>query len=652
MQMKGNRIACSNSLKSVAWIVLGSSVAVAALASPISGYDAPSARKSDTAQSTRKSTDPPVAAKGKLGQDLFLAIDHRDVKGVQSLIKKGADPNARNGLELTPLHIASASWQMDVMQTLLLAGAQPDAPSTYGTPLTFAATSGNVPGAGILLSKGVDVNYARTDGITVLMMAAHSGSPELVGELIKRGADVNAKNESDATALSYAARAGHDKAGKLLLDAGAMVDSDNVEGLTPLMEAARSGHAAFVRMLLGKGAKVDAKNSNGQTALMLAAGAGDFPDVLRALLNANADPTSTDKKGRSASALATARGYKASAAILGSPTPAALAAVGRLRNPREAVTYSLRSLQASSGEFSRMTACISCHHEGLGRITTASARDHGFTLDKDLMKIQSQRIGGALMAMKPLHARALVDPETMKQVPLIEMNEVTSGDSWLLAGMAAHHAPATEATAAMAMVMARQQASDGSWSFSMPRVPMQSSFFTFTALAVRSLNAYAPKSNVKETADRIRRAKMWLLKAPAKTSEDRASRLLGLKWAGATKSEMQAAISAVKADQRPDGGWSQLPNMHSDAYATGQALYALHVAGGMPANNPMYKRGVQFLLRTQDEDGTWFVCKRATPANNYFDAGFPHGESQYASFNATCWATLALLETIDSKSKH
>ena len=54
------------------------------------------------------------------------------------------------------------------------------------------------------------------------------------------------------------------------------------------------------------------------------------------------------------------------------------------------------------------------------------------------------------------------------------------------------------------------------------------------------------------------------------------------------------------------------------------------------------------MLRTQDEDGSWFVNKRAIPANNYFNAGFPHGESQYASFNGTCWATMALLQATEA----
>src|SRR5205814_471336 len=74
----------------------------------------------------RKSTDPPIAASGKLGQDLFLAIDHRDLAAVQALLAKGADPNARNGLEFTPLHVAAASHQKDVMEALLHDGAKPD----------------------------------------------------------------------------------------------------------------------------------------------------------------------------------------------------------------------------------------------------------------------------------------------------------------------------------------------------------------------------------------------------------------------------------------------------------------------------------------------------------------------------------------------
>jgi len=56
------------------------------------------------------------------------------------------------------------------------------------------------------------------------------------------------------------------------------------------------------------------------------------------------------------------------------------------------------------------------------------------------------------------------------------------------------------------------------------------------------------------------------------------------------------------------------------------------------------RRGVQFLLSTQLADGSWFVPSRAIPIQPYFDAGFPHGSSQFISAAATNWAALALIE--------
>lgn len=76
-------------------------------------------------------------------------------------------------------------------------------------------------------------------------------------------------------------------------------------------------------------------------------------------------------------------------------------------------------------------------------------------------------------------------------------------------------------------------------------------------------------------------------------------------------------------------------------------LLALNQAGEIPVTDPAYRRGVAFLLRTQDDDGSWFVNKRALPLNDYFDAGFPHGQSQFSSFNATGWSTMALLLAVE-----
>jgi hypothetical protein len=56
----------------------------------------------------------------------------------------------------------------------------------------------------------------------------------------------------------------------------------------------------------------------------------------------------------------------------------------------------------------------------------------------------------------------------------------------------------------------------------------------------------------------------------------------------------------------------------------------------------VYQQGVRFLLKTQREDGSWYVRTRAIPLQPYFDSEFPHGRDQFISAAATNWATMAL----------
>src|SRR5207247_9056516 len=96
-------------------------------------------------------------------------------------------------------------------------------------------------------------------------------------------------------------------------------------------------------------------------------------------------------------------------------------------------------------------------------------------------------------------------------------------------------------------------------------------------------------------------------------------------------------------------GWSQLPTMGSDAYATGEALYALNAAGNMLTANPVYQKGVKYLLRTQAADGSWHVASRSIWLQPYFESGFPYGHDQWISAAGTSWATMALSMTVDPR---
>jgi hypothetical protein len=159
---------------------------------------------------------------------------------------------------------------------------------------------------------------------------------------------------------------------------------------------------------------------------------------------------------------------------------------------------------------------------------------------------------------------------------------------------------------------------------------------------MRSLQVYAPAAKRADYQTAIDRAAAWIAQATPRVTEDRAFQLLGLHWSGASAAAIGARARDLIAEQRPDGGWAQLPTLESDAYATGQALVSLVQSGAVAVTDPVYARGVQFLLRTQFADGSWFVRSRSLPIQPHFETEFPFGRDQFISAAGTNWAAMAL----------
>jgi hypothetical protein len=199
-----------------------------------------------------------------------------------------------------------------------------------------------------------------------------------------------------------------------------------------------------------------------------------------------------------------------------------------------------------------------------------------------------------------------------------------------------------DTTDALVHYLTLKQAKDGRWRTTLFRPPANDGDFTATALAVRGLRLFGPPGRRAEIARRVAGARAWLVSATPRSTEDGAFQLLGLRWAGARKEDVDKAAAGLLAGQGKGGGWSQHASMPADAYATGQALVALQQSGAVSAADPAYRRGTQFLLKTQLADGSWFVRSRSLPVQPYFESGFPHGRSQFISCAATSWATMAL----------
>ena len=104
------------------------------------------------------------------------------------------------------------------------------------------------------------------------------------------------------------------------------------------------------------------------------------------------------------------------------------------------------------------------------------------------------------------------------------------------------------------------------------------------------------------------------------------------------------------ATQRADGGWAQRNELSSDAYATGQSLFALASAIGTGPEDKAYARGIRFLLSTQRADGSWYVRSRSPKFQPFFESGFPYGHDQWISMMATGWGAAALARGVPDAS--
>jgi mono/diheme cytochrome c family protein len=487
------------------------------------------------------------------------------------------------------------------------------------TPLMAAALYGDAALVKRLLAAGADPNARNVVGATALMWSIPDAPKMQL--LLEAGADVGAFTEERRSALAIASgTVGATPALKLLLDYGAQPWALKPTDFSFIREAARVGDVEMFRTMLDYGVSATEQSRTLPNYLRLfcfpcaeligVGGAGPLP---------KAPPV--------ANAAATSPIYDPGRSALPTPVGVRSATAATLR---AAVERSLPLLQEIDGAFIQRTGCVSCHHNSLVAMAVSTARSKGFAVNETIARKQPRVVTSYLETWRE---RAL------QNVPIAGGADTMS---YLLFGLAAEHTPRDAATDAQAIWLLRRQSPDGGWPVNTLRPPIESNDIEVTAVSARALQVYAPPSRRAEFAAAVDRARRWLTNAAGDDTEERAFRLLGLHWMNAARDLVAHAAKELAAGQREDGGWSQSPGMPSDAYATGQALTALGETGSATLADRGYKKGIEFLLRTQSEDGTWFVESRSVPIQAYFESGFPYGVNQWVSAAATAWATTAI----------
>jgi ankyrin repeat protein len=569
---------------------------------------------------------------------LMHSVIESDVRMMKLLIDGGANVNARNTLDSTALMYAATN--LAKTRLLLDAGADVKVIGKRGaTPMSVAVTAdGSTPVLKLLIAKGAQpedrlmtpvaqkgdleaIRFLLSIGVhagdaTTLSAAVLGRCEPCVRLLVENGASATGAGPGGSGVLSQTAKTAMPELSQFLLDHGASLDSKDREGFTLLMQAVLSMAAPadrdrMVRWLLSKGVDPNATNDRGDTAYQLAARVG-IPSTLELLVKAGAKEVKEEW-----------------------PTPA-----GGTPSVQAAVKKILPLLEMSGEQVFKSRGCVSCHNNSLPAMTVALARSKGFAVNEEQAR---KELGFAVATDTPYL-------EPMRLGSTIGGGSDTLG--YTLMGMAAAGYPADALTDAHIHYLSIYQLADGSWRTNSYRPPEEYGPFTTTAVVLRSIKLYPIPGRREEFRDRITRAKRWLLSAQASSQEERSMQLIALADAGASATERAPFVSALRAAQNREGSWSLVPGVPGEAYATGEALYALHVSGEVPTSDAVYQRGVEWLLRNQLADGSWFMPTRAVPVQPHtFESGFPHGWHQFASDGASSWAAMALLFTLPDISR-
>jgi ankyrin repeat protein len=625
------------------------------------------------------------AADTGAGPEFYAAIRADNLARLRTLAAVKSAVDAPDAQGETPLMYAAQVGSLDGIKLLLASGADVNRQSASGaTALMFAAT--DLAKTRALLDAGANPNLASKSGKTALLLAAMSDpSIDIVRALLAKGASLKAVDEGKTTALLAAAQGNDLETIKLMIDSGLNVNAANVVGLTPLMFAAgfyanprattmllakgaqvnvvtadsldppnvskagptqngrytpllltaTFGPPSMTKTLLDAGANVNARDVRGMTALMLAV-ATDWQDpaMIRLLLDHGVDPSAKSATGETAADWARKTGRQPALQLLKVQTDTARTAAPQAAaiGPRESVARSLALMEKASATFYQGSGCVSCHHQAMTDLVAAQARARGVRYDESAAR---ERVR---MAQSYYQRFALYERDDPPGAP-----EQTA---YSLLGLSATGRPADRLTDAMVADIIAAQAADGAWhGGGLARPPGEQGDIFKTALAARAIKLYGPPGRRAEIDRRVTLALRWMSAATPVSIEDRNMQLLGLVWAGADAPRVRRAAQAIISTQQPDGGWRQNDGLTSDAYATGESLYALATAG-IAASDAAYQRGLKFLLGTQASDGSWRVSSRAPKIQVYFNGGFPYAGNQWISAWATGWSALAVAHAI------
>jgi uncharacterized protein len=201
--------------------------------------------------------------------DLAYTTQYQETDQVRRLVSLGASVRVQGEqTKLTILPLACYWGDQDLVARSLDAGADVNARDPHQfSPLLLAAYYRHPEIVRMLATAGARVDVEDWRRRTALIHAAAEGYTEMVRTLIAVGANLEAADDVGRTGLVVAIDAGHLDTARALIAAGAQVNTADGMGFTPLMYVVGRGDVSMARLLLQAGARVHHRSRDGSTAL-------------------------------------------------------------------------------------------------------------------------------------------------------------------------------------------------------------------------------------------------------------------------------------------------------------------------------------------------------------------------------------------------
>lgn len=328
------------------------------------------------------------------------------------------------------------------------------------------------------------------------------------------------------------------------------------------------------------------------------------------------------------------------ASCLLSMAPALAEDAKKAQQVQKAVERGLTFLERDALKWRKERGCATCHHGTMTVWALSEAKAQGYAVGAEAFD-------------------EIVQWTREKMVPRIPTTRDTR-PGWRLVGVPAIYLSVMSQNVPVlsrdelnkfALHFARHQEADGSFESppalnGAPPIWESSETLALWALLAWEQPALADPKEAAEIRANREKTIAWLNKAqPTNTAQSLTLRLLLDVRTGKPAQELQAGVDRLLKLQHTDGGWSQMKDLASDAFATGQALYALSFAG-VKNDRPEIQRAVSFLVTTQRDDGSWPMTPRNHPGVE--TKKNPVRWVVPITYFGSCWATLGLVRSVPS----